>query len=441
MAGTTLAQFGPLLKQKYEPGILTMLNNNVAAFDDFDDEVLAYDGLFAIMGLKKGRNQSVQSAAEGQILNPPGAGQYARLTVQAKLVYGSIQITGPTAAAAATTSGGLAPVLMTEMDGMVEDITKRMNVFTFCGGDIPGVVWQKQNAAAFQYSGRFDDVSQEDSGVTLVPGVSTGRLIRLDNYDFVGAATVITSISGDSESPAIGTITFAAAIDTTAVPVGVPMAVQLALTPSVAVDPSGFLRNLCSQTHYGAENDRTTAGIAVSASNRKFRSTFRLADPTVASLSTLGADGLQQGIAQAQVKSGKTPTDIWCNPLQLTSYTTLLQGTNAGNIRIETGKGAQGKMDIAPDMEIGSAGRTQYSYGGVAMRVSDSCPNGTMFFINKSTWKRPELKKGEWQNISKAGELLQLPNMDAETARWGTYYEMVCKQPNANLVLTAIDLV
>lgn len=409
---TTLAA---VLKESYVIDMITdELNNSVEAWSEFDSTTLKWEGSDAIMPLRVARNASVSASSN---TNTPTAGQqgYLRLVVTAKQVYGTIQITGPAMAAAASQKGSFAIEAAAEMEGLISDFRKKLAQLTFAGGPVIGYVWQKQNAATFGYAGRFADI--------LVGAGELVTFVRMDTYATVGVATQLNAISGTS-------LTLNANIDTTAVAAGVPIAVVVTGAQAVAVDglnaePAGFIGNLSAQSHFGI--DRTVAGPAGSST---LRSNFRMTDPAAgAGGAALALDDLQNMLANAVTNSGKRFSAFWMSWLQLTSYTTLLQGTSAGNLRVDVKGGGQ-KAD---------PGFTDFAYANIPIKCSDVCPNGLVFGIEKAGWTRATLSEGHWVDFGQ-GPIQRVPNKDDGTGTYAMYYDLVCRQPNAQAVLTALSL-
>lgn len=411
---TTLAA---ILKEDYVIGMITdELNNSVEVWKEIEKRNLKWEGKDAIFPLRVSRNDSVSAASSS---NTPVAGQqgYVRLVVTAKKVYGTMQIEGVAIAAAKSQKGAFAQQAMGEMDGLIEDFRKQLATLTFTGGPVIGYVWQKQNGAAWQYSGRT-------SGIAVGVG-ETVQFVQQDTYATVGAATQINAITGT-------TLTLNAAVNTAAVTSGVPMSVvvrgaQFALTEkvgttaAVAAEPQGFIGNLSSEAHFGIS--RAAGGTT------QLRSNFRITGADVRDV--LALDDLQWAISRTVTESGKRPNAFWLSWMQLTSYTTLLAGTSAGNLRTDSdSKGGSRKAD---------PGYTDFAYAGVPFKCSDVCPDGTIFAINTDTWKRATLSDGEWIDFG-SGPIERVPNTDDGTATYRMYYDLVCLNPNANAVITGISL-
>lgn len=424
----TLASLNAILKEAYvEQKIQDQFNENVDSWKDFDSVDLKWTGSQAIFPLRVARNNSVNASSTS---NTPAAGQqgYLRLVVTAQKVYASAEILGEAIAAASTTAGSFAVEPAEELNGMVKDYNKRLSQLSFYGGVCIGFVWQKQNAAVFGYSGRFFDVA--------VGAGETVSFFRMDTYAAVGVATQLNAITST-------TLTLNANINTGAVPAGTLIAVvvtgaQAALTeprtvgatsaagidPALTAEPVGMIGNLALQSHFGLNRNSGTAGEVT------LRSNFRAVDDTLAAGGALGLDDLQVLDSTIQTVSGLRSDKRWTSWNQLNSYPALLQGTSAGNLRTDV-KTSAGKAD---------AGYTDFAYANIPFMASDTCPDGLIINVRKDTWARATLKPGHFIDFGE-GTFTRVPNTDKAQASYATYYNLVCKQPNGNGIIAALDLV
>jgi len=417
-----------VLKDDYVLAIEDELNENIESWKDFDQRELKWEGANAIMAVRVGRNNSV-GARGSTTLAPAGNQVYLRLTISAKKVYGSVQIDGPTLAAAASEKGSFAVQFATEMEGMVEDLRKKLSTYVFTGGPVIGFIWEKNAAQLnFGYNGRFDDIAV-GAGEQLT-------FVRMDTYAVVAAEQPV-SISAT-------TLVLNANINTFGVAAGVPIAVVVTgaqallvdpvanvttatgIAAAVSQEPEGFITNLCSVLHFGIS--RAAAGPAGSATLRSnFSMTAANAGPTGAALTIEDISSL---LAKIKTQSGKKPTAYWLSCVQLTSFITLLTGVTGSNLR----------RDIQDKPGKADPGDTSFAWANVPFKDSDVCPNGMVFFINTPSFSRATLKKGEWIASSFGDNpVQQVPGADLARADYGIYYDLVCRQPNANGVLTAVE--
>lgn len=118
------------------------------------------------------------------------------------------------------------------------------------------------------------------------------------------------------------------------------------------------------------------------------------------------------------------------HPRQRQQYIKLMQGTIA--MRINAGQGG------GPTRK-GDAGFLDVSYGDIPIKVSRAVPNGSIFFLRKSTWNLTELEKGKFADLDGA-VLSRISNSDAYEGFYRWYWNLVCKQPNCNAILTGLEL-
>ena len=422
----SLSSLNDVLKESYVvDDIKDQLNNDTRLWQDFAQGTVNWTGKDCIMPLRIGRNSGIGAVAENGTLPTAGQQTYAKLSITAKGVYGSAGITGFAFAAAANTSGVFPGAVQfeSEMNNLIEDVRKIMLAYLLFGNDFIGFVWQKQNAAVWQYSGRLDNTEDPFAGVNVGVG-RTVQFFRLDTYVAVGAATQVNSIVTTAGIP---TLTTNAAINTAAVPVNVLLGVKyvtgVGTDRQVVNEPKGFFANLSDPDHFG--EDRSTAGPAV---NAQLRSNFRLSDPGAPAYNPLTLAALQSIMSTAERRSGKKFDKFVCAIEQIIAYTNLLQGTSAGNLRV----------DVKDGKRAADAGFTSWGYGDIPFQTVDLCPIGTIFGVNNSGYKKAVLSPGEW--IDYNGIIKQVDGLDAGVAQWRMYYDLVCDQPNAQAALTAVEI-
>lgn len=410
-----------ILKEFYLGPIINQLNNEILAVELFQKAQVDWQGKKAVIPVKVTRNSGVAFLAESATLPTAGNQGYADLLVTARFVYGRFSVTGPLIEAAKTSAGAFVTAIDGEMSGLVEDVKNASNKGMFDGSEVIGYVWQKQNAAVFQYAGATS--TAVSSAFTLGGANSTARLVRLDTYAFVGAATQVNAVTETS-------ITFNAAIDTTAVPAGVVLAVTLPSTSVVKYnsagawnnEPAGIMTNLSSQFHFGV--DRTTAtGTAT-----QLQAIHRVVDPAVDVYATLNLRAMQKMLDDINLASGKKPDLILCNDTMKVEYTALLQGTGAQNLFVPTDKNSDGY-----------AGFERVFYNGIEIKSSRHCPKGVFFFLSsKVSWKLCVLGEGGFMDQD-GSILFRVVNTDAYEGTYRWYYNLVATEPHANGALCAIS--
>lgn len=401
------------LKEFYIGPIRDQLNNEIELFTRFGKGEATIDasGKFGILPIRLGRNTGVGARLAGQTLPTAGNQVIDKLTIQYKFVYGRFGFDGPSIAAASKSAGSFGTVTEIEMDNLVKDTKNYANLCGFLGGQFIGLVIEKANQVALDYSGRWADIT--------VGGGETVSYFRLDTFAQVGATTPLTAISATE-------ITVNAAINTTGVTPGVPIAVRInCVNPAnaaILAEPTGILGNLVATSHFGLS--RAVAANAPLISNYR---TMNGGDVYAA----LDLDDMQRSFDAPSLDSGDDPTAIWMNTVQRQGYTSLLQGTSAGNLFIDLKAAAASKID--PGFKAGSL-----AFNGVPLSVSKDCPRGTMFFLHEKDWKFIVLQDGGFADED--GKILnKVSNQDSYEGFWRMYYELVCMRANASAILTGVQ--
>ena len=415
----SLTTLSSVLKDFYLGPIVNQLNNEVLALTTFQKSQVEWQGKKAIMPVKVGRNTGVGFVAESGALPTAGNQQYADLQINARYVYGRFTVTGQSISASKTNAGAFVQALSSEMDGIVEDVKNSSDRACFSGGSVIGYVWEKANQAAFQYAGAT--TSADGSAFTLGGATTTAELRRMDTYALVGVATRVNAVTET-------TITFNAAIDTSAVPAGVVLAVVLPAASIVKyntaagwdLEPAGIQANLSAPSHFGV--DRT------SSTNATLRATHKVVDPSTDVYSSLTLSAFQRLLDQINLDSGVKPDLLLMNDLMKVEFTSLLQGVSAANLFVPTDK----KSD-------GHAGFESLFFNGIEIKSSRQAPKGLIYALaTKAAWKLAVLEDLGFMDED-GNVLFRVANTDAYegTARW--YYNLVCNRPNTSGLLCAVS--
>jgi hypothetical protein len=419
----TIVTLSAILKEFYAGPIAEQLNQEILVYELFEKATVDWSGKTVIIPVHVRRNLATGFAADGGAL-PASATDfegYEKLTVTAKFLYGRFRITGPAIASAKAGANSFIGYVDAEMNKLAEDVKTKANQASIFGGEVVGYVWEKQNAATFQYSGR-----QIAQGLSVGVG-NNAQLVRLDTYATVGAATQVNAITSDS-------IIFNAAINTAAVPAGVPMAVVAVVglvTSGASTEFSGITTNLGSASHFGV--DRTSAtGTATELQSNHITVSNGGVPVVLDAYQSLNLDRLQAGLDLILQRSSEAPELLLMSPVMRQEYTSLLVGTAASNLMVEAGSKSK----------TGDGGFTGLSFGGIPIRTSKDCFAGTIFFISPKSWKLTELEKPGFADLD--GNILARSfgggaMTDSYEGFYRIYSNIVCTRPNANLVLTGVD--
>lgn len=411
----TLATLDGILKDYYVGPIRDQIAEEANVLSMFDSRSVSWMGRRAIVPLRTSRNSGVGAVAEAGTLPTAGQQGFEDLNITAKFAYGRFQLTGPSIAASRGGKGAFESVLVSELDRLVEDVANVKNQWAVHGGAVLGFVWQKQNAATFEYAGR---ISTTELPLQVGNATDTAQLVRLDTYAAVGAATRVNAVTESA-------ITFNAAINTGGVPAGVVMAVVAPAGSTLiggvanqwANEPNGITSNLAADSLYGVSKAATS----------ELRSNFLLIDPANDVYAPLDTSRMQAALSALEVQ-GVKPDVILTHPATKAAYVDTLVGVNQANLYVGTGE----------KNKSGDAGFTSLGYADIPLMTSRHAHKGTMYFVRKKDWGNYELQKGKWMDADGA-ILRRISNTDAYEGTWTSYYETVCTRPNAQAVLTGIE--
>jgi len=474
---STLATFANLLQNFYVGKVNEQLNNQVFIWTMFRKAVLNWEGRRAIMAIHTTRNTGVGSYAD-TVDFPFNAGNQTdlNLTIVAKYVAGRFQVSGPTIASAK--KGGSHAFLnwaQGEMDRLVTDVKDYMNRMAVAGGAVKGYLNEHKASSLtvaqllpagtyladlgtdwWEYSGDFTPFLNvvRATDTTWVPIL----LRRCDTFNLVDEQTANATqcwvidfdLVGQRIEIGVGSNTGANDGKTTvSVAAGHAIAVEIApaqqqcatpanvgINPVAAgyqqnhtLQPNGIFTNLSNNNHYGqTRNDADAAAVpAVAAAGAA-----PILQCEVRTMSQAGAHlriaptlpRMQQMCDIVDVISGKSVDCLYMNQIQRSTYSSLLIGT------LHT------RTDV---VKKGDGGFLSFSFNGIPIKVDRHVPRGLIIFMCKKTWKIAELQKGGFADLD-GNVLSRITNQDAWEGFWRAYYELVCTQPNANMILTGIEV-
>lgn len=414
----TLATVDAILKEFYVDYIAEQLNQETKLLQTvFRKSVLAWNGKYVVVPVHLSRNTGVGFVAELGTLPTPGAQGYEKYNVFAKYLYGTGNISGPTLSLG-NGSIGITSAFTGEVDGLINDTAKSLNRALFFGGRAIGFVWQKQNAAIFQFAGNDDgDVANQ-----IPTGVGeTVGFYRMDTFAQVGANTQLNSISTDINGRL--QITLNANINTSAVPTGVPMVV-IHNNPALTSRVTGMIGNLADPDQFGLSR----------ATYDRLRCKYVSGDAWGA-FSTTNLQTLFDSIAE---ETGRYPQMVVCHPRMRSQYTNALVGTSMANYRVNiTSTSVEGDGGVAKDGVM--------SFNDVPFLVDPDAPKGIFFALTTAPagkskgWCWAEAAKGDFVRGTTENILLQDPTTDTYSFRWRLYGEAYCDRPNANGVYVSVQ--
>lgn len=499
---TGAGTFGPMLKEFYQGPVAEQINNRVWMREYFQKKSKGWSGRQMVVPIHIGRNNGVgfQGEAPGN-LPTAGQQQYRDLRINSHSSYGRFQVSGLAMDTASTAGvGAFAGVMNEEMDRLVRDIANNENSMNIFGGPTKGLLNQRragtstpivvggQDSAAlgtfsvaqeWQYQGDFGYFDGSRTGLTVAAAtIGTWvkvELVRLDTYEEVvvpggNSNIMVTAISADRTNPTV-TLRYgsdsAVAVNFDLTTVGGQAGIALRIAGARAVDsaasgsnpfgqnpvlwdsgalavdqalgaqnvianqPRGLFENLASQTHFGvARNDTTATGVDLD--QRILKSTIVTHDVGDGDRTNPGADlSLErlQYMMDIMMQDAGVDADVMVmNALMRHRYTVQLTGvlgTAATNIMTD---GSSGKlMDNQQNL----------AYGGVKFQYDRQFPVSTIGLLHSSDWLLAELATGQFADED-GNILFRVQGQDAYEGFWKHRYNICCKRPNAQVILTGI---
>ena len=136
------------------------------------------------------------------------------------------------------------------------------------------------------------------------------------------------------------------------------------------------------------------------------------------------------GIPGVTVDGGGGDVNLmFMNPVMRQKYVSTLQG----NLTMTTNVGQSGPTSK------GDVGILEVGYSGIPMHVSRDVPNGMICFLKADTWTVAELESGKFADLD--GDVIsRVTGSDAWEGFYKWYYNLVCKKPNDNVILTGWSL-
>lgn len=146
------AQSNDVFKDDYLPAVRNLVNNKRILSRFMRRNTEDVYGNRAVISLRTGRNEGMNSIDElGDLPDPEGQG-YNQAAYRMRFNYGRIKVSGPSESASASDRGAWLSALDGELNGLVEDIQHEMNRINFGDG-----------------SGRLCRVTAPASGTSLGP--------------------------------------------------------------------------------------------------------------------------------------------------------------------------------------------------------------------------------------------------------------------------------
>lgn len=196
--GQTLATLTPILKEVYEGGLETQLNNEAKAWNRVERNAKAskkFGGKYVNFPIHVGRNSGIGSRNENEALPVAGFQDTRELTVPMKYHYAAVELTGQTIELASTDYQSFAKSIDLEVNGVKDDISKERNRQFFGDGSGSKAVTSAAPAAGTPQDIPVSSAKQIDfNGVydVMVGATSTIRQAALLVTNVVGNTVTVT---------------------------------------------------------------------------------------------------------------------------------------------------------------------------------------------------------------------------------------------------------
>jgi hypothetical protein len=356
------------------------------------------------------------------------------------------------------------------------------------GQTAAGAGGEMSTPAAWQYQGDFSYFDGTRTGVAVNVGVASTwipiELVDMNTYELIpitqvgGAATTngnffvtgfdnnrtnpTINISFGQDTAAVGTFTTANVGNERAIAVrikatqstdstggGGPLGAPFGQDPEVWGDgvagsaatvlgaqnlinnqPRGLFENLSSQQHFGVDRFATGTTPATILQSTVITHGTGDGDRETDASADLSLERLQYMMDTLQQDAGIDADVMVMNALMRHRYTVQLTGIlgtgNSNNIVID---GNSGKiMDNQQNL----------AYGGVKFQYDRQFPICTIGMLHSSDWLLAELTTGQFADED-GNVLFRVQGQDAYEGFWKHRYNILCKRPNAQLILTGIE--
>ena len=435
----TINHLDSILKEFYIGPIQEQLNNEVMVLQMFEKAKISWAGKQGVVPVHVDRNVGgVAFKTDGGDLPTAGSQEPKRLTFTAAYLYGRFAVTGPAIAAAA--KGGTASfigALELEMDKLKDDIRNKADRTVVSGGRVAGFLNERKNetgASVWQFRGDFQKIADawdaKGSNIDVEVIDCSNKTITGKSVTYEKITTPASIDVTNSEfNPTAGTIHLTGALDTTGVAAGFGCALVISDTDAgvnalLDQEPIGIYGNLGSESHFGVDRG-SVAGDATVLQSIIMTADLAATSDEPTSDAALTLSRMQEVIDSVNSLSGMEPSIILMNPGDRAKYIALCQG--------------QLQITRTGTATNGDAGFLGLSYGGFHIKAASHVDRGLMLFLNTKDWKLAVLEDFKFADLD-GNVLSRVNNKDSFEGFCKWYYNHYCCRPNANAVLTGIQL-
>lgn len=420
MAGQALSSWDAILKEWYEPSVVSQIENKTRILKSFGEaDAPTVDGRRVVFPLHIGRNAGVMSSVEGATLPTPGRQNYVDIHIPLRKTVGRINITKDVIDASRTNRGSFKRAMSTEMDGLVRDISDYRNEM-LCGYGSGIVARVSGNPAANAVT-----IVLKDPG-GFVGTTNPNRFAQRDqllalvrNGAVVGVYTVIQAI----ESGSFDSITVAAnALDADVATAD--LLVRAAASNTTAVTDTDYQNPVMGL--FGLVDD----GTYVRTLHGVDRTTYPVFKSFVlGSVGALSLDAMQRVFDAAEMKGQGTINEMWCEHSVRRAYLSLL----------EADRRYTAEKLSKPDGGTAAVKGGDITFGGVPFRTERDFPYGFIVGVDNDTLQRYVNVRGQWEDED-GNVLFRSANTHDFTALWYMKDNFSCDRPNANFRMDGITV-
>lgn len=211
----SLATVASILKEIYEPRLVSMLNEDAVTLRRIErtSEGTSSDvnGRYVTFPLKVRRNQGIGARNELELLPTPGQQGYAAARVGLKYLYGALRLSGQTFELADTNRQAFVSAVDQEIDGLKEALVKDQNRMVY--GDGTGTIGTVDTAGTGVNTVNLDTAMYVQMGeqVDVVTGSTLGNpspTIVASNRQVtaINETTGVVTLSGATFSTVVGDV-------------------------------------------------------------------------------------------------------------------------------------------------------------------------------------------------------------------------------------------
>jgi len=448
MAASTTS-LADVLYNDYLGPLQRELGESTFVLKKFKKSPVHWSGGQAIVRLHVGRNTGVgfRGEADGNSgTNLPTAGQqaYDQYVLTSAYLYGRFQISGPAIASAKKgDADALIDGITEEMERLKEDTLFNAGQALYAGGTFLGWLNEheaKGGASTWEFTGDIDKANTL-IGYTLADIDLDVNLIRMDTYALVSAAQV-TAVDtaghlltlGDAEDTSVAAL----GAGSTGYAIGVVVNDAGEGNVDVAGDDANFMANATTRQPIGIFGNLGLPTLfTVDRTTATGRTAMQSMCLTHSRTGNHDREALQPGRlhsikALKKVRARVTPKfdDVIAHPDLIEEYVDVL-----------TAGGAAYSLD--PRKRLGGGDAIPFddntlTVGGAPITTDPDCPMGCLVFLEMDPWGFYELQEPDFMDLD-GKPLRAVANQDALEGYLRWYYQIACRKPNRQGIITGIN--